>query len=493
MIVIIVAKIIGMFRDVVLANYFGTSSVSDAYLIAVSVPTLLFYFIGHSLSTAYIPMFNKVRYEKDELVAHRYSNNVINVSFLICTVSVALLLLFPEVVIKVFASGFDDETTQIAARFVRISAPCMYIMTLIYVFNGYLQVNNNFLAPAAVSMPRNAVIMVSIVLAAAFGVDWLGWGLLGAYIAELLLLIPFVLLKGYRYRPVLDFKDKYIRETMYVVMPILLGMCVSQINKIIDRSLASRVIEGGVSALSYASIINNAVQEVLSTGIITVLFASCAALVSRGEHQKVKEKLAHTIDSVSFLLIPASLGIVVLAESVVKMILNRGSFDASSVSMTTSALRCYTLGLPFLAVRDTMVKVFYAYKDTKATTMTSIVAILVNIVLNIVLSSFWGIKGLAIATSISAMFHCIVLYCILRRKIGDFGFRGSVGVLIKSFSSSILMAVIVYFGNKYLQRVIPLEIVALILSVIGGMLVYFLSNLVLKTTPLMNWLKRKGQ
>ncbi len=488
MLVIVVAKLIGMFRDVVLANYFGTSNISDAYLIAVSVPTLLFYFIGHSLSTAYIPMYNKVRAEQGNTEAQKYTNNILTIALILSTVIVILLAIFPEFVVKLFAAGFDADTSRLAVKFIRISSLSIYFMTAVNIMGGSLQANKHFLAPAAISLPRNFSIVVSVVIAATYGIEWLGIGLLAAYVLEFIFLLPVVVLKGFHYQPMLRLKDESIKQTLYIIAPILLGMCVGQVNKIIDRSMASTVVEGGISALSYASIINNAVQEVLVTGIITILFASCAELVAKGQHEAVKQKLSNVVNTLIFLLIPACIGIIVLAEPIVSLVLCRGEFDANSLQMTASSLRCYTIGLLFLAMRDTLVKVFYAYKDTKVTTATSIIAILLNIVLNLILGRFLGIQGLALATSISAAANCIMLYILLTRKIGNCGIRSMLSVLIKSILSAVAMGLCVYYVFSIMTRFSP-EFTALIVSVLAGILSYLLFSIILLNPPIINTLK----
>ena len=265
-------------------------------------------------------------------------------------------------------------------------------------------------------------------------------------------------------------------------------MCVGQVNKIIDRSLASVVCVGGVSALTYASVINNAVQEVLVTGIITVLFSQCAELVVRGEHGKVKAKLETTINTMVFLLLPAAVGVIILARPIVALVFGHGRFDEESISMTTGALRCYTAGLLFLAVRDTLVKVFYAYKETKTTTVVSIASILINIIFNFVLYHFIGLNGLALATALSAVFNAVVLYVLLRKKIGDFGFGSTMGVAIKSFAACFIMTLVV-MGVQFVGKSIN-GFVALVLSVVAGIVVYFFMALLLKVSPVMMVFKR---
>ncbi len=483
MFVIIIAKLVGMLREVVLANYFGTSNISDAYLIASTVPTLLFYFIGHSISTAYIPMYNKAKNDGGEKRGIKYTNQIINISMILGTVFVILLLVWPELVIKIFAAGFDAETVGITAGFIRMSAASMYFMIMVSVLGGYLQANKSFLAPAAVSLPKNAVIIISIIVSAAYGVEWLGWGLLLSFVAEFLLLLPFALKKGFRYHPTISIKDSYVQETWYVVVPILLGMFVSQINKIVDRSLASSVCEGGVSALTYASVINNAVQEILVTGIITVLFSHCAEWVVKNEHDKVKSKLSSTINTLIMLLLPATVGVIILARPIVWLVLGRGAFDENSTQMTVGALCCYTAGLTFLAIRDTLVKVFYAYKKTKVTTIVAIISILTNIVLNFILYKAIGLNGLALATAISAVVHCVTLYVMLRKQIGDFKLKSTLITVLKSAISCVAMAIAVILTKNYLIFSFS-ELVGLIICVLVGIISYFICALVIRIEPL---------
>lgn len=490
MLVIVVAKFIGMFRDIVLANYFGTSNVSDAYLVAALVPTSVFYFIGNSISTAYIPMYSKVKEEKGEKVAQSFSNNLLNIGLVVSTLIVVFLVFCPMVAVRLFATGFDEETASIAADLIKISSPSIYFMTIVSVFTGYLQANKSFIVPAAVSVPRNIAIVMSIVVAAWYGINYLGIGLLVAYVFEFLFLLPFTLKKNYHYNLSVNLKDPNLKYTVYIILPILFGVCVNQINRVIDKSIASTIVEGGISALSYASIINNAVQEILVTGIITVLFASCAELVARGKYNEVKAKLSSTLNALCFLLIPASVGVICLARPIVKVILCRGSFDDTSIAMTSGALCCYTVGLCFLAIRDTLVKVFYAYKDTKTTTITSTAAIVLKIAISFLCADKWGINGLAIATSISAMFNSVILYVLLRKKIGDFGLKSFVSVTIKSLVSSGVMAFVIAYSEDFISSFVANEVFYLIISVSMGAIVYFMIGIALKTEPIIMALKK---
>lgn len=473
MLVIIGAKLLGMARDIVLANYFGTSAVSDAYFIAISVPATLFFIIGNAISTAHLPMYNKVKQERGVEAADRYSSNLTCAALAVCTVLILVLVICPRFVVRVFAAGFDEETVTLAAQLVQSSAVGLYFMVLVSVWSGYLQTRKNFMIPASVSVPRNIVIVLSIVAAAkTTNLLILGVGILAAYGAECLLLVPFIVRSGYRFKPRFERTNSDLQETLYLVLPMILSIGVGRINKIIDKSIASTITEGGISALTYAATLNGAVQEVLVTGVIAILFANCSALVAAGEFRKVKEQLSRTMQALVTLLIPASVGVMILAEPIVAVIMHRGTFDQASLQMTAAALRCYTVGLVFLALRDTLVKMSYAYRDTKTTMITSTTSIGINIALNLILSRFFGLNGLAAATSIAACSECVMLYIMFNKKHLRLDTKRLLADVFRTVVSAGVMAVGVYgVYHGCSSRDVSMGL-SLVISILSGVLIY---------------------
>ena len=215
-------------------------------------------------------------------------------------------------------------------------------------------------------------------------------------------------------------------------------------------------------------------------GILTVLFASSAEWAAKGETERVRRSLQDTVNVIVFLLVPASAGVIILSDTIIRVVLSRGSFDESSLRMTSGALCCYTVGLPFLAVRDAVIKVYYAFKDTKTTTRTSVMAIGINIILNLVLSRFFGLNGLAAATSISAVFHCLYLYFALRRKIGDFGASVTASVVIKSLSAAVVMVLCISRLDKLFTASVASDLLRSLICAAIGAAVYFAVCFVLR-------------
>lgn len=483
--VIIISKFFGMIRDVVLAYYYGTTKVSDAYIVASSIPMLLFCFIGQAIATAYIPMYNKVKKEQGVEQADLYSNNIANISLLFSTFFIAVLFIYPQPIVKLFAVGFDSETSMLAARLVRISAASLYFMVLVSIGGGYLQINNNFLVPAAISLPRNIVIILSIVLAYLFDVALLGWGFLLAYLSEVIFLLLPIRKLNYRYKPYINFKDGNVKETLYVILPIIIGVGVNQIKNIVSKSIASTISEGAISALDYAFSINSAIQEILVTGVIAILFADSAAHVANEEHDKVKNKLSRTIKGIVMILLPATIGIIILSRPIVIVFFSRGNFNEQSVIMTTASLQLFSVGLIFTAIRDTLIKVFYAYRDTKTSMIISIISITVNIILSLILSRSMGVQGLALASSTSAIFHCITMYIFLNKKIGDFYLKDTIRVLIKSIVSGAIMAVAILPLYNTLIVIGVSSVLSFAVTVLSGIIIYSACAIAFKIEPAM--------
>lgn len=478
-IISILAKIVGILRDIVLADCYGAGDISDAYLIAISVPTLLFYFVGNALSASFIPMYTKVRTEKGEIEANKYSDRMMTFSILISTVIVVLILLFPEFIIKLFASGFDEAQVELAKSIIIISAATIYFMTAINIISSRLQIIGKYTIVALVSFPRNLCMIVSVILSTYYGLWWLGVGIVLAYLGELILLLPSLFKSKISFRLRFDFKDTYMSQTARMIFPIFISVSVSQVNKIIDRTIASN-LTGGVSSLYYASMINTALQEILVASVVVIIFTNVSNLVANQKFEEVDEMLQKTLKTLRFILLPAMVGLIILAEPIVMVLFARGSFDVQAIKLTTASLRGYSVGICFLAAREVLIKVYYAYKRTKVTLIVSVIGILINIILNILLSSIWGVFGLAVATSISAICQYLILMIYYRKKIWKFNIMAYLKPFFKPVIGSIIMGTLVFLLDYFLLRGIS-SYIRLILNVLFGIGVYFIVEWILKS------------
>lgn len=493
MIITILSKIFGFTRDITLSYFYGASNVSDVYLISLTIPSVIFSFIGAGISTGYIPMYSKIENNNGAKEANRYTNNLVNILIVICTVIIILGFLFTNQIVKVFASGFEGETLALAVYFTKISLVGIYFTGLIYIFNGFLQIKGNYTIPALVGFPFNFFIILSIFISSSTNIIVLALGSVVATASQLFLVLPFAYKKGYRYKFILNIKDEHIKTMAYIALPVIIGVSVNQINTLVDRTLASRIAVGGISALNYANRLNGFVQGIFVLSIATVMYPMISKMAAENNVKGLKKTLSEAISSINLLVLPATLGAMIFAEPVVRLLFGRGAFDANAISMTSYALFFYSIGMVGFGLREVLSRAFYSMQDTKTPMMNAAIAMIMNIILNIILSKFLGIGGLALATSISAVFCTALLFVSLRKKIGPFGMKSITISFIKILCASLVMGVIAKITYNTLLNSISANL-SLIISIGIGALVYFVIIYFIKIEEvdnMVNALKKK--
>jgi putative peptidoglycan lipid II flippase len=285
-------------------------------------------------------------------------------------------------------------------------------------------------------------------------------------------LLPFAYKKGYRYGFVLDKNDKHLMRMIYLSLPVILGTSVNQINTLVDRTLASRIAIGGISALNYANRLNGFVQGIFVLSIATVMYPMISKMAAENNMAGLKKTLSEAVTSINLLVIPATIGAMIFAEPVVKFLFGRGAFDADAVSMTSYALFYYSIGMIGFGLREVLSRAFYSLQDTKTPTINAAISVTINIILNIILSRFLGIGGLALATSISAIFCTVLLFIGLRAKIGPFGMKNITISFLKILCASIIMGVFAWIVYGILVIRINLNL-ALVITIGTGAAIYF--------------------
>lgn len=472
MILTIFSKVFGFLRDIILSYFYGASNISDAYLISLTIPGVIFSFVGIGVSTSYIPMYNRIADKNGKEEANRYTNNLINILVILSTLIVIIGILFANKIVRIFALGFDNETLTLAVRFTRISIMGVYFTSITYVAKGFLELKGNYTLPAVMSIPFNFIIILFIFISVETNVMLLSLGTLIATGLQLLLLIPSMYKKGYNYKVTLNLKDEYIKTMTLIALPTIIGTSVNQINKLVDRTLASTLTIGGISALNYASKLNGFIQGIFVMSIVTVLYPLISKMITKDNINGLKKAVCEAIVGINLLVVPAAIGSMVFAEPIVKILFGRGAFDDYAISLTSFALLFYSLGMIGFGLREVLSRVFYSMQDTKTPMVNATIGMMLNIFLNIILSKFLGIGGLALATSISATFTTILLFISLRKKIGPFGMKNISMSFIKILCTSLVMGLIAKVSYNALLNSIGANL-SLLLSIVIGALTYF--------------------
>jgi putative peptidoglycan lipid II flippase len=473
MAITVISKLSGLARDLTLSYIYGASNTSDAYLISMTSPSVIFGFIATGIAAGFIPMYSKILQENGELEANRFTNNLINILFLLCTIVIALGLIFTDQVVRVFASGFNEETLKLTIQFTKITLIAIYFTSAVSIFSGFLQLKDNYIAPALVTIPMNIIIIMSLIISAYTNVVILAIGFVVAIFSQVLLMIPYLKRNRYKYKAIFELKDKNIKKLAYIVMPLVLGVSVNEINVLVDRTLASQLAVGGISALNYADRLNGFVQGIFVISIATVLYPMMSRMAAEKNIEGLKIALAEAVTGINLLVIPATTGFMMLATPIISALFERGAFDDNALQMTSYALFYFSIGMVGFGLRDVFSRAFYSMQDTKTPMINAAIGVILNIILNIILSKYMGIGGLALATSISAIFTTLLLIISLRKKIGPFGLKHISVSFIKILFASLLMGIAAKISFTYFEEIIGSN-VALLIAILTGVVSYAL-------------------
>ncbi|HHV25852.1 MAG TPA: murein biosynthesis integral membrane protein MurJ [Tissierellia bacterium] len=472
------SKFLGFLREVLIAKKFGSGWETDTYFIAMTATTMIMGMVGAALNTTVIPLFSEieVRHGKERKID--YMNNILNVVFFIAIIIMVLGWIFSPAIIRILAKGFEGEQFELAVKLNRIGLPIVLFMGTTYILKGFLESNENFIAPAAMSLPFNLIYIVFLLFfSKQFGIKGLMVTSVIASASQAVLQVPSTRRLGYKYQFKFDLKDRYLDKALMLTIPVLIGSAIDDINAIVDKTLASDLATGSISALTYANRIKSIVLGVFVMAIATVIFPMISKESSKDNMDSLKKIMGYGINIVLIITIPATIGLIVLAEPFVRIFFQRGAFNSTATLMTSQAVTFYSIGMVGMALKIMLSKVFYSIQDTRTPMINGAIAVGINIGLNLILVRFMAHRGLALATSISAIFTTLLLINSLRKKLGNMDIKNYLSCFIKSTIASIVMGIVVYAIYNGLYPILGsrkiLDLIAFLLSVGIGSVIYF--------------------
>lgn len=444
MVLTIISKFTGFLREMVLSFYFGASDVTDAYFVAQTIPKTIFRFIGAGIGAAFIPLYTKIRKNEGNAAAQHFTNQVMNLGFVFATIIVVGTLIFPEALIVLFASGFSGPQRETAVLFIRITVFATYFMTMRYIFKSYLHANDTYWAPALVGLPMNAIIIVSITMAANQDAVYLAYGYVIAAASQIVLLLPVVFKHKFKYAFTFSFTDQKTKLFLITVVPIMLSVGVSDINAIISQNIASQFPQGSVSALNYAKRLNSFVTGIIIVAVTTAMFPLISRMVAHDNIQGLKKVLRESVNLSMLILLPAAIGGAVFATEVVDLVFGRGQFQEEAITMAGGVLMFLVLTLPFSGIKKTFNRAFFALGDTKTPLINTALAVSIKLViaLGIFFLTDLQVEGLALATLITGILTTGIVMIMLRNKIGPLGLKNMLTTFIKVTIAALVMAVV---------------------------------------------------
>ncbi len=476
MIVTIVSKVLGLFRDSVLASAYGTGKYAAVYSTANSISTILFAVIGTALATSLIPLYNKLETEDSTERAMGFLNSVVNLVVIVCLAIAGLGIIFAGPLVKVFAPGYQGDVYTLCVQYTRILLPSIVFVGLANIFTSYLQIKKRYVIPGFIGMPYSVIIIVSIFLSLKTSPMVLVVGTLIAISAKALFQLPFVYKEGYRYRPRINLQDPVMKDMMILILPVVIGVGANQINSIVDKSLASLLGTDVVASFSYAIKLYEFVQALFITSILAVIYPRLSSMIVSERMDSFLNSLKKTMNVIIVALVPIIVGCIVLSKQIVEVLFQRNAFTSKDTTMTASILLIYVIGILAFALRDVLTRGFYSMEDSKTPMINSIISIVFNISLNLILVKPLGYKGLAIATAVSAYIGLFLFNRSMKKKIEGYSSRDNYIVFAKALFAALIMGL----GVKLVYGIVGaslvggllLKLIALLSAVGVGVIIY---------------------
>lgn len=503
--VTIASKFIGFARDMVVANFYGATQVSDAYFYALQIPSLAIIILGgvggpfHSATVAIfsklIPNFDS----KPDEVVNRLYNTFLTTTFLFFAMLAILGFFFADKIMGVIISAGSPELVALASQHFKIMSPIILIGGIIGIFYGLLVTHKRFILPNLSPMVLSLVVIVSICLANndKSGIILAIATTVGA-ICQLLLQFPALRKIGYKIQPNFELvNNPQFKNILELLFPAILSSTMGQITIYIDMFFASTLQEGAWTSVVFANRIFQFPVGILVTAFLVPLFPIFSKLAGEGESkfQEIRDYFNKGVGVLFFAAIPIIIMILTLAKDGVSLVFERGAFNSNAVIMVTEALCFLSFSILPYVFRDSITRVYYAFNDSKTPFVIAMTSIALKAFLNwlLILKLDMGIAGITLSTSFVTLFNAVLLGSLIHRKI-TLDYKPlfiNFGKMI--FAGILTFGICFFISNKFASITLPkyiFESVKIATVMILCLGVYTTLNLLLKMTYAKNLVQR---
>lgn len=453
MLITLLGKVLGLVRDQMLAANYGNGMEASAFTIASLMPRTFFDAIfASAISASFIPIFNEYLQKKGKKEAFALSNRFITLMGLVTLCMTLVGEVFAKEFVFLFAGGYSAETANLAAQLSRMVFPTMFFTGIAFSFVGILQSLDEFNVPAALSVASNLVIVLYYVFFNdKFGVQGLAVAFLIGWAMQAVIQIPSMHKKGYRYRLDFHFRDEGLKKIGLLMLPVMVSTWIQPINLVINTQFASHLENGDaqVPALQYANTLYTIIVGVFVLAIANLIFPKLSRMTEDSD-KAFGQTVKVTLRSMMFFLIPMMVGLMALSEPLVRLMYERGDFDATGTMMTGTALCFFAVGMIGYGIQTILSRVFYAKQDGKMPFYSGVISIAVNLVLCFALMKPMGLGGLALASAVSSTVAALILFIPTAKKYPNIWDSNLAKDLAKMAFAAMMMLVCVWVSYRFL-------------------------------------------
>jgi putative peptidoglycan lipid II flippase len=484
----LLSRILGYIRDAVIAWYFGAGHSSDAFIAAFRIPNLLRKLFGEgAISNAFIPVLTDYLTEDGQDEGLRLARSALFVmSILLVVLSICGILLAP-LIVKVVAPGFLSSPGKIplTVTLTRIMFPYIFFIGLVALCMGILNVFGHFAAPALAPVLLNLAMICSVIFICPYlsnPVMGLAIGVIIGGILQLGLQLPFMIRKGLVLRPKGKLFHPGLKKIGVLMLPVIFGGAVYQVNVLIGGLLGSLLKEGSVSYLYFADRLVQFPLGIFAIAAATAVLPSLSRQAASNDVDALKDTFGYAVRLIIFLTIPSMVGLIILREPIV--------FSSLATQLTAQALLYYAMGLGAFSAVKIVAATFFALKDTRTPVVMALVSIVANIVLGVILMRPLAHGGLALATSLASILNLGLLVQALRSKLGSLGWRSIMRSAYRALLNAGFMGVVVWGAVFVFIPPQGAAVLELLLGLIGciltGLIVYGTCSYLMKSPELLS-------
>ena len=477
MLITLAGKLLGLFRDRMLAVRYSMGPEASAFFTASRIPRVFFDAVfASAIAGCFIPVFSECMEKKGKREAFAFAGNFLASILLLTGAITALGMVFPQPLVSLFADFEDPGTAALAASLTRILFPTVLFSGLAFSLVGILQAQGRFTAPALMSVASNLVIILYFLFFdSRLGIYGLAAAYLLGWLLQALIQLPSLRSLDFRCRLRLDLRSMEMRKVFSLMAPVMVSTWVQPINLVINARFGSRLYGGGgVAVLEYSTNLYLVIAGVFVLSVTNVIFPKLSRLTAGGQEENFRDTLRRTLRGTLLLVLPMSAGLMAVARPLVSLLYGGGRFDAFSVDVTASALKWLSLGMAGYAVQNILSRACFAKQNGRTPLLAGVVSIGVNLAACAALCGQFRTSGLALASALSSTVCAILLLPRKGERLLD---RRAGAELIKMLIASAGMYVCVRFlldrAGTLLPAGKPGELGALILCVPVGAAVYF--------------------
>lgn len=429
--VMLASKLLGFVRQVVIAAAFGSGAETDLYFVSSDFMISLSGALLSALSTALVARYIEISVKDSRKAAGKVASQMLSLFLLIAAACIALTCLLAPQLARLLSPTVTGDNAARLVRYLRFFSITFVFTAFQSIYAAVLNANDRYVPGKLYGVVYNPIaIGCAVLLSGRFGIRVLLWAYLAGNLLQTLLLRQCSR-RIFTFRPTLSLRNENVRYLVQLSIPLLLSNLFLQLNGVVDKALCSYLGEGFASNYQYAYTLEQFVTGTITATLSLILLSRYSTYVAEHDTERLTDEFHRSVSGLVLLLAPIALLACLFSADLVRIVYLRGEFDAAAAQYTAQALVGFAVGFPLVAIREMLIRLHFAYQNTKMPMLSNIASVVLNAALSILLARYIGILGIALATSLSAMLTIFLLDRSARQYLPKHRFSAFVPLFLR--------------------------------------------------------------